>query len=103
MKTNTLYPFLNLKYFYEFIKMNRNEQGLLLKEQGVLLDFDSEKEITTRLYFLQGFFVEEIFCREQNEIIDVIPYKQGYRIERFLKAQYCSLNERPMYFQYCIN
>ena len=103
MKTQTPQIELNLQSFYSFAKLTKTEQETLLVEEGVFLDLDCEKETTTRLYFLQGFFVEEIFNRNLNEIVDVIPYKQGYKIESFIKSASCSLNERPLYFQYCIN
>jgi|GEM_PF-1920027 len=103
MQTNSLYPTLNLKSFFDFAKMNKDQQKQLLDEKGVLLDCESEKEITTSIYFLQGFFVEQIYSKSQKEITDMIPFKQGYRIESFIKSDSCSINERPMHFQYCIN
>jgi len=103
MTTETLQTPLDIQSFYNFAKLTKKQQGILLNDEGIFLDLDCEKETTIRLYFLQGFFVEEIFNRNLNEIVDVIPYKQGYKIENFLKSGSCSLNERPLYFQYCIN
>jgi len=102
MKTN-LHSILNLQSFYDFVKLSKTQKEELLITEGVFLDLDNEKDLVTRLFFLKGFFVEEIFCRSLNEVMDIIPYKQGYRIESYLKTETCSLSDRPYYFQYCTN
>jgi hypothetical protein len=87
MKIDTIQPLLNLQSFYDFAKLNKTDQSLVLTEQGIFLDIDSESTTFTRLYFLKGFFVEEIVSRNQNRVIDIIPYKQGYKIERYLEVK----------------
>jgi hypothetical protein len=84
MKTDSRQPALTSKSFYDFIKLSKTRQTSLLKEKGILLDFDNENNIVTRLYFLNGFFVEEIM-NQQSSLSEIIPYKQGYRIESYQK------------------
>lgn len=92
-----------LKSIIEFVKLNTIQKVELLTQEAVLLDLDTEKNTITRLYFYRGFFVEEVFCRNLNEITDIIPYKQGFRIKSYLKSESSALSDRPFYFQYCIN
>ena len=101
METLQLQPKLNS--IIEFVKLNKMQKITRLTQEAVLLDLDTEKETITRLYFYKGFFVEEVFCRNLNEIVDIIPYKQGFRIKDYLKSESCALTDRPFYFQYCIN
>src|SRR4051812_48337619 len=80
MRTENLLPILNIKSFYDFVKSNINEQVKLLKKEGVFLDHDSEQETITCLYFLQGFFAEVIFSKTTKDLIEIVPFKQGYKI-----------------------
>jgi hypothetical protein len=87
MKINTIQPILNLQSFYDFVKLTKNMQSEVLHEYGTILDLDSEKTTYTKLYFLHGFFVEEIIDRKDNSLIEIIPYKQGYRIENYVDVK----------------
>lgn len=102
MRTNIYQSIENLKSFHDFNKLSITEKKELLSAEGIFLDLESEDDLVTRLYFLNGFFVEEVFSRSKNEIVELIPYKKGFKIESYLKND-SSLNERPYYFQYCIN
>ncbi|WP_317898317.1 hypothetical protein [Aurantibacillus circumpalustris] len=93
----------NLKSIVDFVRLNTAQQVTVLLQEAILLDIDTEKVLTTRLYLYKGFFVEETFNRVSNEIVDIIPFKQGYRIKDYIKNASSSLAERPYYFQYCIN
>lgn len=84
---NATQPVLNLQSFYDFVKLSLSQQCALLKEKGLFLDLDSEKTTLTRLYFLNGFFVEEITSVESNTITGIIPYKQGYRLGNYPQAK----------------
>jgi hypothetical protein len=87
MKIDSIQPTLNIESFNFFVKLSKSEQTVMLKEKGIFLDLDSEKNTLTKLYFLNGFFVEEVISRKQNIVIDIIPYKQGYRIENYLEVK----------------
>lgn len=95
-----------MKSFFDFIKLNKTEQGKLLIERGIFLDMDNEKDTITRLYFLDGFFVEEIICKNNSEVVELIPFKQGYKIESFLGGRK-DLGGKAlgtqMKFQWCVN
>jgi hypothetical protein len=82
----------NLKCFYAFAKMNNHEKTTLLNHSGILLDKDLEKENSVNLYYLNGFFVEEI--RTKNKVVDIIPYKQGYRLESYAEIRQAIVPKR---------
>lgn len=89
MKIDSIQPLLNLQSFYDFVKLSTSQQSALLKEKGLFLDLDSEKSTLTKLYFMNGFFVEEITHRRLNSVVEIIPYRQGYRIENYLEVKKC--------------
>lgn len=104
MKIDTIQPLLNLQSFYDFAKLNMTTQSSVLTEQGVFLDIDSESTTFTRLYFLKGFFVEEVVCRSENRVIDIIPYKQGYKIERYLEVKrFTPFKKKTVSIDWCVN
>ncbi len=87
MKIDAIHPQLNLQSFYDFAKMSRGEQCSLIEQNAMFLDADIEKDSLIKLYFLNGFFVEEIVSLHEDKILDVIPYKQGYRLESYLEVK----------------
>lgn len=85
----------NFKSFYEFAKLNDEDKATELMNNGVLLDKDLEKEQAVNLYYLNGFFVEETISKKQNRVVDIIPYKHGYRLETYSGKNNPNLNQRP--------
>lgn len=74
----------NAEAFYDFVKLSKTRQIELLRGYGIFLDQENEKDLVTRLYFLHGFFVEEIFSEQQGQVLELIPYKQGYKLDNYL-------------------
>ena len=66
MKIDSIQPQINLQSFYDFAKLDKSQQCELLDSEAVFLDLDSDKSTFTKLYFLSGFFIEEIVCRKNN-------------------------------------
>ncbi len=87
MKIDSIHPQLDLQSFYEFVKLDRSQQCEILGKKATFLDLDSDKLTFTKLYFLNGFFVEEVVCRKNNTVVDVIPFKQGYKIESYIEVK----------------
>jgi hypothetical protein len=85
MKDSPVLPPLKLHTFYSFVKMKDVQKDTVLRSKGILLDKDTENGKTINLYFLDGFFVEEIISG--NEKREIIPFKQGYRIESYLQVK----------------
>ncbi|MCC6371724.1 MAG: hypothetical protein IT236_12015 [Bacteroidia bacterium] len=100
MKTN--YTHLqqpNLKLFYEFAKMNNSEKTNILHNKAVLLDNDIEKEEAVNLYYLNGFFVEETISAKKGGVVDIIPYKHGYRLETYATIVPTIVRKKNSYFK----
>ena len=77
-----------------FLHLNTNEKVSLLHQKGLLLDSDVEKESRVNLFYINGFFVEEILNRITSEIEDLIPYKSGYKLETYLhRSKYDDFGE----------
>lgn len=68
-----------------FLQLSTKERVSLLHQKGLLLDSDVEKESRINLYYLNGFFVEEIQNSINSEVEDLIPYKSGYRLKTYLQ------------------
>lgn len=87
MVTEQLLPILNSQAFYDFAKLSKIRQIELLRGYGTFLDQDADEDTVTRLYFLHGFFVEEIVSEKNNEVMELIPYKQGYKLDNYLNER----------------
>ncbi|MCE3225520.1 MAG: hypothetical protein K0S32_71 [Bacteroidetes bacterium] len=78
-------PELNLSSFLEFSKMNEAEQVQLLREKGIVIDEERENDQLTRLYYVNGFFVEETL--RDNKTIEILPFRRGYKIDSYLEVK----------------
>lgn len=94
MKINYIIPKINSKTLTDFIKKDFTSQSLILKENALMLDQYTEKDKTVNLYFLEGFFVEETVSGKENKVIDILPFKQGYKIEKLLEKKGIALGLR---------
>lgn len=103
MRTDNLLPILNIQCFYDFVKLNIADQVKLIKKDGIFLDQDSDKAEITCLYFVQGFFVEVIFGKDEEELRGIIPFKQGYKISMLLKANKSHSAKHKTVFECCAN
>jgi hypothetical protein len=65
--------------------MNEKEQMKMLKEKGILIDEEKEQELIIRLYFVNGFFVEE--TTKDNKVIEMLPFRRGYKIDSYLEVK----------------
>lgn len=88
MKNQFTQPNLNQQAFNTFVKSCETSQHQVLLDKGILLDIDKEGTLQVNLYFLDGFFVEEIICNFDNTIIEIVPYKTGYKLESFLEMKH---------------
>ena len=81
MKTLAISPVINLNSFYNFAKMSLTQKEEVLKHKGIYFDCFCEHDLKTNIYYLNGFYVEEIFDKKENILQDIIPFKNGYRIQ----------------------
>ncbi len=69
---------------YEFSRLSFAEKAELIKSQGVFLENLGDAGNEINLYYLQGFFVEVEVNKLQNIVVDITPFKQGYRIRKYM-------------------
>lgn len=67
---------------FDFAKLKRSQQELTIQEVAVLFESYIEKDIRVTVYYMPSFFIEVNTCMEKNEIIDIIPYRRGAKIEK---------------------
>ncbi len=87
MKKTFCYPEKNSAFLIKFIGLDITRQTKLLRKDGILADRDSEKGICVSLYYLHGFFVEETVSVKENKVIEIIPFKQGYKVEKYFEIK----------------
>lgn len=69
---------------YEYIVLDLNDKANILWENGVFLDSHLETKRGFNLYYLNNYYVEVIVTKLNEEIIDIMPFKQGHRLEKYL-------------------
>jgi len=70
---------------YDFIKLSLEERAELVLEREVYLESFTSGDNATSLYLLDGFFVEAEICVKETRITDFTPFKQGYRLEKYVQ------------------
>lgn len=87
MSNSQLSKSFNRKFFHDFVELSPEHQAEILKTEGVLLDTELDGNSLVRLYYLAGFFVEEILDNTSLELQFILPYKRGFRIASYLLQQ----------------
>lgn len=87
MKTTSKLLQLNQKTFTRFVHLKTTDKQQWLKSKGLLVDKDHDKQQVINLYYLKGFFVEEILSVSGNTLIDIIPYKHGFKSSSFVELK----------------
>ncbi|MEI6020516.1 MAG: hypothetical protein WCR21_05250 [Bacteroidota bacterium] len=67
-----------------FCNKSKDEQIHELLAQAIHLDTMLDNNFKTLLFFLRGFFVEVSISTTAERIIDILPIKDGYKIEQYL-------------------
>lgn len=67
---------------YEYIVLGKNERAELLWSKGEFITSIIGKDCSTSLYTLFGFYVEILII--EHDLTEIIPFKQGERLEKYL-------------------
>lgn len=65
----------------EFIKLNFLKKMILIENKALLIDIYTENHKKISTYYIFDFFVEVIVDEKSQYIIDVIPYKRGFKVK----------------------
>lgn len=66
----------------EFTRLSFVEKVEILKNQATLIDQYMDNNNLVHNYQLNNFFVEATICLQTETIIDIVPFKRGFLIDR---------------------
>lgn len=69
---------------YEYITLEQSDRAELLWSNGIYINNSIEENCSFALYSLYNFYVEVVLI--ENEIAELIPFKQGQRLEKYLDS-----------------
>jgi hypothetical protein len=72
----------DIKGFISFSRLPKNEQCKEIETNALLVDIELGSEKMVKLYFLNGFFVEQEID-ENGQVLENIPFRQGYKLSLF--------------------
>ncbi len=81
--------------FYSFVKLSEQQRRRLLKEKGTLLDTENNADNIVKLYFLDGFYVEEIIPLNSPGTSEIVPFKRGYKLESYRATESDNSSIKP--------
>ena len=73
---------------FEFAKLGSRKKEELLHTKAMLLESYADKNKRKTVYYLPSFFVEVTTSLEKNKVVDIIPYRRGYKVEKEKNALY---------------
>jgi hypothetical protein len=69
---------------YDYSRLTIGEKASLLWQQAIYLERFSDEGTTSNLYHLRNFFIEAVVSHKENRIVEVVPFKLGQRLEKYL-------------------
>lgn len=67
---------------FEFAKLTQEKKEEVLHTQAMLLECFTEKDKHFTIYYMPSFFVEVSTNITSKSIIDIIPYRRGFKVEK---------------------
>lgn len=77
---------------FEFAKLNPSQKEELIHTEAMLIESYVEKDIRITLYYVPNFFIEVSTCLKQNAVLDVIPFRRGFKFEQIGNEMYYNQN-----------
>lgn len=69
---------------YEFNRLPINERANYLWANGTFIMNVKQTEHSFNLYTLNSYYVEVKLLNSNNEIVEIVPFKQGERLNKYL-------------------
>lgn len=70
---------------YSFLQLDLNHRASLLWERGSHLTSSVQEDKSFTLYHLNNFYVEVVIDSSKDEIIDIVPFARGWRLDKYLE------------------
>jgi hypothetical protein len=77
---------------FEFAKLKPSQKEEIIHTKAMLIESYVDKEIRVTLYYMPSFFIEVITCLKQNAVLDVIPFRRGFKFEQVGDKMYYNQN-----------
>ncbi len=77
---------INMVELYQFLLFNRDERANYLWEYGDFITNLKESVHSYSLYSLNGYFVETLLSNSDNSIVDIIAFKKGERLNKYIES-----------------
>lgn len=78
---------------FEFAKLKPSQKEELIHTKAMLIESYLEKDIRITLYYIPSFFIEVTTCTKRNVVLDVIPFRRGFKFERIGDNLYYNQNK----------
>ena len=72
------------QYYAVFCTKPKEEQIHELLAQGMHLDTMFDNNYKTLLFFIRGFFVEVSISKQVDRVVNILPIKDGYKVEQYI-------------------
>jgi len=73
---------------YDFARLSQAEKEEMLQNKAILIENYKDGVRIVTVYYIPGFFVEVTTCSLQQKLIDIVPYKRGYKLEKNIDVLY---------------
>lgn len=67
---------------FEFAKLKPSQKEEIIHTKAMLIESYVEKDIRVILYYMPSSFIEVITCLKQNAVLDLIPFRRGFKFEQ---------------------
>jgi hypothetical protein len=71
---------------HDYINLDLSHKACVLCEHGVFVEKHIDYERIASLYYLNNFYIEIVVSADENHIVEIVPFKSGERLEKYLKG-----------------
>ena len=79
---------------FDFARLKRSQKELIIQETAVLFETYVEGNMRVTVYYMPSFFIEVNTCLIKKEMIDIIPFIRGAKIEKEKDIVYKNLRNK---------
>ncbi len=71
---------------HEYNRLSLGEKASLLWQQALFLERHADANTTSSLYHYRNFYIEAVVSHQENKIVEVIPFRIGERLEKYISG-----------------
>jgi hypothetical protein len=77
---------------YDFLILNLFDKASLLLNKGTFLMNYTNEKLSYALYAFKDYYVEAVVNKEENRITDIVPFQNGWRLDKYLSELFVDLD-----------